>query len=51
MERVWGSALGENLQMAALARKLGFSVRRDAGGEFEMTIDFQAVDLDAGRAS
>jgi acetyltransferase len=51
MERVWGSALGENRQMAALARKLGFSVRRDAGGEFEMTIDLQAVDLDAGRAS
>jgi acetyltransferase len=51
MARVWGSALGENRQMASLARKLGFSVRRDAGGEFEMTIDLQAVELDAGRAS
>jgi acetyltransferase len=50
MERVWGTALAENLQMAALARKLGFAVHPAAGGEYEMTLDLQAVDLDGTRA-
>jgi acetyltransferase len=39
METVWGLALAENIQMANLARKLGFEVSRNAEGEYEMTID------------
>ena len=45
MAKVWGTALAENTRMAALARKLGFRVERNSGGEYEMTIDLKTADL------
>ena len=44
MQRVWGTALAENTHMAKLARKLGFSVKRGASGDYEMTIDLESAD-------
>jgi len=41
MRKVWGTALTGNTQMIHLARKLGFSVRHTAGGEYEMHIDLR----------
>jgi acetyltransferase len=46
MENVWGTAMAENMQMAKLARRLGFDVRRNASGEYTMTIDLTRTDLD-----
>ncbi len=34
--------------MAKLARKLGSCVKRNQAGEYEMTIDLEKADLDAG---
>ena len=50
METVWGTALPENTQMAKVARRLGFDVRRNSVGEFEMTIDLTQADLEAEAA-
>jgi acetyltransferase len=46
MRRVWGLALAENKQMLALARKLGFEIKRSADpGEYEMIIELDRLDL------
>jgi len=45
METVWGTALAQNTQMANLAKELGFEIKRDSGGDYEMTIDLTNVDL------
>jgi acyl-CoA synthetase (NDP forming)/predicted GNAT family N-acyltransferase len=44
MQRVWGTALVENTHMAKLARRLGFTVKRDASGDYEMTMDLKTAD-------
>ena len=51
MGTVWGTALSENTQMADLARRLGFDVRRNASGEIEMTIDLTRADLEEEASS
>jgi acetyltransferase len=43
IERVWGLVLAENTQMLALGRKLGFTIERAGGAEFELTIDLAAA--------
>jgi len=44
MQGVWGTALAKNTHMAKLARKLGFTVKRDASGDYEMTMDLKTAD-------
>jgi acetyltransferase len=51
METAWGTALAENTQMADLARRLGFDVRRNSRGEFEMTIDLTQADLESAASA
>ena len=43
IERVWGLVLAENTHMIALGRKLGFTVQRAGGAEYELTIDLTAA--------
>jgi len=44
MQRVWGTALAENTHMAKLASKLGFTVKRGASGDYEMTMDLETAE-------
>ena len=45
MEKVWGSAMTDNTQMVALAKKLGFDVALDAANhEYQLTIDLTGFD-------
>jgi acetyltransferase len=45
METVWGTALRENRQMIALARKLGFNVSSIPGtSEYELSLDLTAFE-------
>jgi acetyltransferase len=45
METVWGTTLAENRRMAHLARDLGFDLRRDSSGDYEMTLDLRRAAL------
>ncbi|MCF8027824.1 MAG: bifunctional acetate--CoA ligase family protein/GNAT family N-acetyltransferase [Desulfobacteraceae bacterium] len=40
-EKIWGLILPDNTKMLALARKLGFDIRKDNTGEYEATLRFQ----------
>jgi hypothetical protein len=51
LNAAWGTALAENTQMADLARRLGFDVRRNSRGEFEMTIDLTQADLESAASA
>lgn len=39
IQKIWGLVLAENTQMLALGRKLGFTIQRSGGAEYELTID------------
>ncbi|UCD82287.1 MAG: bifunctional acetate--CoA ligase family protein/GNAT family N-acetyltransferase [Desulfobacterales bacterium] len=42
IEEVWGTILAENIQMLALAKKLGFRFKNSPGtGEYELSIDLR----------
>jgi acetyltransferase len=42
IEEVWGTILAENIQMLALAKKLGFKFKNSPGtGEYELSIDLR----------
>jgi acetyltransferase len=49
VEKIWGLVLAENTQMLALGRKLGFSIGRAGGAEYELTIDLAAGTPEAER--
>ena len=42
IQKVWGVVLAENTHMLTLGRKLGFTVQRAGGAEYELTIDLSA---------
>jgi acetyltransferase len=47
IRRVMGLVLSENTQMLKLGRKLGFAIKRGAGGgEYELIIETNDLDLD-----
>jgi acetyltransferase len=50
MQSVWGVALPENTGMAKLARRIGFEVKRNTAGEYEMTIDLKHADITGDKA-
>ena len=50
MQSVWGVALPENTGMAKLARRIGFEVKRNSAGEYEMTIDLKNADIAGGES-
>ncbi len=43
IQKIWGLVLVENTQMLALGRKLGFTIQRSGGAEYELTIDVTAA--------
>jgi acetyltransferase len=43
IQKIWGLVLAENTQMLALGRKLGFTIQRAGGAEYELAIDVTAA--------